>query len=327
MKKVKALVLFSGGLDSVITIKLLQEQGIEITAMYIDNGFHKGAKIDYLSELAKKLDVTLSIGDFQKEFFHMWKNPSYGYGKEVNPCVNCHALMVNLTEKGRENGGFDFIATGDVLEQRGNSQSSVQLKKVIKLIDNPKKVLRPLSALKLEETQMELDGIVDRTKFLGIIGKSRKVQYELLEKFGLTPKEVETPAGGCILTESSMTEKVNGANWYQLGIEEFNLFKFGRHIELPFGRRLILSRNEKEENKLCGYNGKHFRRVIVTNQSKSPIGFVQLSKDEVEYKDVSQHSKKLYKTIINETINHMKKYTKFGDNTNFQIKIDDSLVV
>ena len=272
----KGLVLFSGGLDSVIVVKLLQEQGIEVDGVYIQNGFRNNEPIEYLYNISKKLKIKLTILNKESEFFDMWKNPKYGYGKAVNPCVNCHALMVNTITDSVMFKEYDFIATGDVLEQRGNSQSSVQLKKVIKLIDKPELVLRPLSALRLKETQMELSGMVNREKLLGIVGKSRKIQYELLEKYGLSQDEVEKPGGGCLMADANMKIKVDRIDIQSLDIRDFQLMKIGRHLNIN-DKHLVLSRNAKEETLLNTYIGDNYTKVKC-GLKKAPIGFIENKK-------------------------------------------------
>ena len=323
MKKSKAIVLFSGGLDSVIVIKLLQEQNIDVIAFYVENGFHKGSKDKYLKDLAKKLDVKLVISDNRGEFFEMWKKPKYGYGKAMNPCVNCHALMTNIALKYMKEIDADFIASGEVLEQRGFSQTTFQMKKVIKLIDNPEKILRPLSAKSHPKTQMEKDGLVDRNLLLNIKGKSRKIQYKLLEKYGLNKEDVENPAGGCILAEPNIKNKVKGLNINNLKLEDFEIFKYGRQC-LVNNKKLILSRNFSEMKQLKKYNiDKGTFVKITTNEIKSPMGLLDLSSDKIN--DFINNNKKDKEIIdlLNAVKDKIKTFVKFqGYEENFKIKIE-----
>ena len=304
--KTKALVLFSGGLDSVITVKLLQEQNIDVTALFIQNGFRIKDTSDYLIDLANKLNVELIFANQEKEFFNMWKNPLYGYGKAVNPCINCHALMANIAEQYRVKYNYDFIATGDVLEQRGFSQTSTQLKKVISIIENPNKILRPLSALRLKETEMEKNGLVDRSKLLGIIGKSRKIQYNLLKEYGLKKDEVENPAGGCLMAEHIFKKRVENII-PDLDFNDFHLMKYGRHINLN-GYKVILSRNIKEHKEMLKYNGSNYI-MIQTNNRKSPIAFID--------KQYIQNNNSL-----NDLLDILKKYSKIESEQNFNFNIE-----
>lgn len=272
MKNIKVLVLFSGGLDSVITVKLLQEQGIHVTALFIQNGFRVADNTIYLKTLSKKLNVELVIIDKQSDFFTMLKNPIYGYGSAINPCVDCHALIANIAEQYRIKYDYDFIATGDVLGQRGFSQTSIQLKKVISIIDNPDKILRPLSAKKMKKTKMEITGLVDRDQLLSIIGKSRRVQYKLLNYYGLKIEDVESPAGGCLLAEQNFKNNIEHLI-SKMNLNDFHLMKYGRHLTVN-GFKLILSRNVTEHKAMIKYNGTNFI-FIKTNNIKSPIAYIE----------------------------------------------------
>ena len=318
----KAIVLFSGGLDSVIVIKLLQEQNIDVTALYIENGFHKGNKDKYLKDLAKKLDVKLVIKDSKNIFFEMWKNPTYGYGKAMNPCVNCHALMTNIALEYMNEINADFVASGEVLEQRGFSQTTHQIKKVIKLINNPEKILRPLSAKSLRTTQMEKDGLVDRELLLDIKGKSRRIQYDLLSKYGLSKDEVEVPAGGCILAEPGIKKKVEGLDIKKLKLEDFEIFKYGRQC-LVDDTKLVLSRNKYEMGMLMKYNlSKGSFVKITTNERKAPIGLLDLSSSELNiFINDLKKDKKIIE-LLDSVKEKIKSFVKFeGYEENFQIKI------
>jgi len=323
MSKSKAIVLFSGGLDSVIVVKLLQEQNIDVTTLYIENGFHKGNKDKYLKDLAKKLNVKLIIKDSKKEFFEMWKNPKFGYGKAMNPCVNCHALMTNIALEVMNEINADFVASGEVLDQRGFSQTPTQLKKVINLINNPDKILRPLSAKSLPETQMEKDGLIDRKLLLNIKGKSRKIQYELLSKYKLSKEEVEVPAGGCILAERGIKKKVKGLDIKKLKLEDFEIFKYGRQC-LVNETKLVLSRNKYEMIHLNKYNVDKGTFVkITTNEIKSPMGLLNLSSEKLSYFIENNLNDKEIKQLLDLVKEKIKSFVKFKNyEENFKIKIE-----
>jgi len=324
----KAVVLFSGGLDSVIVIKLLQEQNIDVTALYIENGFHKGNKDKYLKDLASKLNVKLVIKDSRSEFFDMWKEPKYGYGKAMNPCVNCHALMTNIALNFMDEINADFVASGEVLEQRGFSQTTHQMKKVIKLIERPEKILRPLSAKSMKATQMEKDNLVDRELLLNIKGKSRKIQYELLSKYGLKKDEVEVPAGGCILAEPGIKKKVEGLDIEKLKLEDFEVFKYGRQC-LVDGVKFVLSRDRYEMKQLNKYNVDKGSFVkVTTNEIKSPMGLLDLTSEELN--DFITNFKKDERIIklLDNVKEKIKGFVKFENlDTYFKIKIESNFNV
>jgi tRNA-specific 2-thiouridylase len=270
MKK-KVVLLFSGGLDSVIAALILKEQ-VDVVALFIENGFRKESseKYEYLTKITDRIGIPLIIKHEERNFFEMWKNPKFGYGKGMNPCVNCHANMLNVALDYMKGVGFDFIATGEVAEQRGFSQTFNQQKKVDSLVSDTKLILRPLSAKKWEETEMEKLGWVDREKLLSIVGKSRKIQYEILEKYGIKKEEVEVPAGGCMMAEKNMKKKMKGINIEELSFEDFQLMKTGRHLDI-LKKRLVLTRNKEEMLLLDGLVSN--AKIIKTNQLKSPVGY------------------------------------------------------
>jgi hypothetical protein len=221
--------------------------------------------------------------------------------------------MANIAEDYRVANHYDFIATGDVLEQRGFSQSQVQLRKVIKLIDNPEKILRPLSAKMLDITKMEQEGLVNREDLLAIHGKSRKQQYELLEKYGLKSSDVESPAGGCLLAEQSMKNKLMNINTDDIAFADFSLFKVGRHVHLQsIGRRLIMSRNKEEMDSMLKYKGDNYT-LVKTNKLKSPIAFIELHNDDIDFYNVSALAKKRFNFVMSEVYDEIKSRTTFID--------------
>ncbi len=227
-----ALVVFSGGLDSILAVKVLQEQGIQVTGLSFGSYFFDSKEAE---KTAKQLGIELITKDISEQQLETVKNPQYGHGSALNPCIDCHGLMFRvageLVEFKDENGRkFDIIATGEVLGQRPFSQNSEALKKVERLagID----ILRPLSAKLLPITTYEEQGLVDREKLLDISGKSRKRQLELVKKYGV--KYFPSPAGGCRLTENEFGIKVkklldNDGRDRKLDKIDFELLRIGRH--------------------------------------------------------------------------------------------------
>jgi len=211
-KKTKALVLFSGGLDSILAVKVLQEQKIDVTAMCFRSYFFNENKAQ---KAAKEIGVRLIIKDFSKKHLVMVKNPKYGYGKNMNPCIDCHLMMINTAGKSiRKNfwhrfnykKKYDFVATGEVLWQRPMSQNINMLELIEKQSCVKGYVLRPLSAKLLAETIVEKKGLVDRKKLLDISGRSRKRQLKLVEKYKI--KNFENAGGGCLLTDYSFGNRL-----------------------------------------------------------------------------------------------------------------------
>ncbi len=243
----KALVVFSGGLDSILAVKVLEEQGIEVTGLSFESYFFDTKESQ---KTAEQLGIKLIIKDISEKQLDTVKNPQYGHGSALNPCIDCHGLMfrvagelAGLIGEGKE---FDFIATGEVLGQRPFSQNSEALKKVEKLAGV--EILRPLSAKLLPKTIYEEKELVDRDKLLDIFGKSRKRQLELVKKYGV--EYFPSPAGGCRLTENEFGAKVkqlleNDGQDRELDKVYFELLRIGRHYWLNGEQQAM---NSKQQN-------------------------------------------------------------------------------
>lgn len=277
----KALVLFSGGLDSILAVRTLQEQGIKVVGLTFKSYFFGAEQAE---KSAKGLKIPLKIVDFSERHLKIVKNPRYGYGKGLNPCIDCHALMLkeakkimNPAESPDGDGGarkkrFDFVATGEVLGERPMSQNKQALALVEKESSLKGYLLRPLSARLLEETIPEKKEWVDRKKLFAISGRSRKKQMELAKKWKI--KAYPTPAGGCLLTDLEFSKRLRELfKKYPKGCKnDIELLKAGRHFccvlrpssaVADFGRRrpkpkgegggwvkIVVGRNHQENVKL-----------------------------------------------------------------------------
>ena len=175
-KKVKALGLMSGGLDSILACLLLREQGIEVSGVCFETPFFGAAKA---RKAAEQYDIPLIVKNIFAEYMPMLTHPNVGYGRNMNPCMDCHSLMFKLAGQVMEAEGFDFLFSGEVLGQRPMSQTKTSLQYVLKHSNYADKILRPLSALRLAETEMERTGLVDRTRLGDMQGRSRKPQQEI----------------------------------------------------------------------------------------------------------------------------------------------------
>ncbi len=250
MKKVKALGLFSGGLDSLLASLLLKEQGIKVFWInFVSPFFNNYEKCKKFSKIFK---IPLKKVDLTKKFLKMIINPKYGYGSAMNPCMDCHILMLKEAKKYAKKIKADFIFTGEVLGERPFTQNKKQLEIIEKEAGLERKVLRPLSAKLLPITEAEEKGLVDREKLYAIKGRRRKMQIELAKNFGL--KEYPTPGGGCILTQKEFASKLSDLITFNKKItkEDIELLKIGRHFR--FGEnKIIVGRNEKE-NKILEKN-------------------------------------------------------------------------
>ena len=224
-KKTKALVLMSGGLDSMLAARVLMEQGIEVTGVVFVSNFFGAAKA---RKAAGQLGINLKEVEFKKEHLKMVKNPKHGYGKNMNPCIDCHALMLKIAKSIMEKEGYDFVATGEILGQRPMSQNKEALKTVAKESCLGDLLVRPLSAKLLEESRPEREGKLIRGRLFDIKGRSRDKQKELVERFGI--KEYASPGGGCLLTDQEFSQRLIKLfdYWPDCSGDDIELLKNGR---------------------------------------------------------------------------------------------------
>jgi len=278
----KALALFSGGLDSSLAIKLTQAQGIEVEAVYFDIGFGLGQdKFATLEQRAKELGCKLTILDIRKQFIDkILFAPKCGYGRNLNPCIDCHANMIRHALKYLKKAKAKFIITGEVLGERPMSQRLDSIKKVDELSGSSGLVLRPLSAKLLPETIPEQKGWADRDRLLDIKGRSRERQLQLVEIFKL--ENYATPGGGCLLTDEAVSKRIrNFVKDKKLEISDLAIVKVGRHLRLPGGAKLVIARNEAECHVLEAYKPKAFTKLIPKDfTGPSALLFAKASKED-----------------------------------------------
>lgn len=238
----RAILLFSGGLDSALAGLVLQEAGVEIIPLTFKSPFFG---YENALKLAKQLNWPLVVADITEEQLRIVEKPKYGYGKNMNPCIDCHAQMAKIACGLLKRYNADFVATGEVLNERPKSQNRGALQIVAKESGCGGLLLRPLSAKLLPPTEPELKGLVDRSRLLDISGRSRKRQFELAEKYGL--KDYPTPAGGCLLTDPVFSAKLRKILKWRgfLNPADIDLVRFGRNF-FESGFWIVISRNEME---------------------------------------------------------------------------------
>ncbi|MCG6916124.1 MAG: tRNA 4-thiouridine(8) synthase ThiI [Deltaproteobacteria bacterium] len=245
--KVRALGLMSGGLDSMLAVKVLLDQSIEVAGITFQTPFFgpEGAQ-----KAADQLGISLRVVDIGAIHLEMLKNPQYGYGSQMNPCIDCHSLMLRTAGRIMDKEGFDLLSTGEVLGQRPMSQRKDALRAVEKLSGYGGYILRPLSARLLPETIPEREGKVDRRRLLDIHGRSRKRQMALASHYSI--QEYPSPGGGCILTKAGFADRLRDllATQENVGLHEVELLKWGRHLRLPGGKRLVVGRVHRDNLKL-----------------------------------------------------------------------------
>ncbi|WP_125153330.1 tRNA 4-thiouridine(8) synthase ThiI [Clostridium rectalis] len=243
----KALAMVSGGLDSILAAKLVKDQGIDVIAICFKSYFFDESNA---LRMTRQIDIPLHVVDFSEKHFEMLKNPKHGYGKNMNPCIDCHAMMLNYTGKLLDELNADFIVTGEVLNQRPMSQTKTSLDIVKNESGYSDKILRPLCAKNLPQTEMELNGLIDREKLLDISGRSRKVQMELAKKWDI--KDYPSPAGGCKLTEPNYSIRLKDLLNHSQNVEarELELLKYGRHFRVSQGAKIISTRTFDESQQI-----------------------------------------------------------------------------
>jgi tRNA U34 2-thiouridine synthase MnmA/TrmU len=283
--KVKALALLSGGLDSILALKLILVQSIDRDIEVVAVNFvlpFISEKENYAREVAERFGIRLITIEAGEEYIKMIRNPKHGYGSGMNPCIDCRIFMLREAKKIANEIGANFIFTGEVLGERPMSQNRKALELVEKETGLENLVLRPLSAKLLPETIPEKEGWVDRSKFLSIKGRSRKTQIALAKKFGI--EDYPSPAGGCLLTNKEFAAKIRDLFEHKkmVSMKDVRLLKIGRHFR--FGeRKIIVGRNEEEnEHLLVLKNPEDY--IFEVPDCGSPITILEGSKEKKKKK-------------------------------------------
>ncbi len=247
----KAIALFSGGLDSTLAIKMIIDQGIEVLALNINTGFGStGDRYDHMKDMCEQVGAELKIIDIQNEFLQeVLFDPKHGYGKNFNPCIDCHAKMFAVAKRIMEDEGASFLISGEVMGQRPMSQNKDALQTVLNESNCDGILLRPMSAKMLAPTLPELEGWVDREKLEGITGRSRDRQMQLVKEIGL--ENFESPGGGCLLTDENFGKKMfDFIKYDKFEVRDIPVMKSGRHFRLTDGAKLVIGRNQEENQHL-----------------------------------------------------------------------------
>jgi tRNA-specific 2-thiouridylase len=282
----KALALVSGGLDSMLAVRVIQEQGIHVEGVNFYTGFcveghtHALRRKDQEKQkrnnalwVAERLGIRLHIEDISEEYKDIVLKPKYGYGAHLNPCLDCKvfmvgkaSLMLNRVRQLASDRGFDFIITGEVTGQRPKSQRKFTLPLIARESGADDRLLRPLCARLLEPTLPEREGWVDRDKLFGFHGRSRAPQIALAKQYGF--EDYAQPAGGCcFLTDEYYSSKLNDL-WQSRGkrdyeLDDILLLKVGRHLRPAPHYKLIIGREEGENNFMEGYRKRfHTLRIL-----------------------------------------------------------------
>jgi len=254
-KKTKALVLLSGGLDSMLAAKLIMEQNIQVEAVHFLNPFSTDDE-EHVNDFCREIGIKVHRVYLEEDFLKVVINPRYGYGSQMNPCIDCRILLLKKAKKLAEDIGADFLVTGEVLDERPFSQRRRIMLLIEKEAGLEGKILRPLSAKLLPKSEPEKRGLVDREKLLGIRGRRRLAQIELAKKLAIA--RYPNPSGGCLLTDPRFAERLREHLKHEkrLSLQDVELLKIGRHFRIGEAK-IIVGRNKKENEKLTSIAKKN----------------------------------------------------------------------
>jgi tRNA-uridine 2-sulfurtransferase len=254
VSKGKAFSLLSGGLDSLLATRLIMDQGIEVEGLHFITPFFgyekKGREVDFIAKCRDFYGIHARVIDVSEEYFSIVRNPRHGYGKNFNPCIDCKIFLFAKAKCILREEKADFLITGEVLGQRPMSQRRDTLRVVERDSGTDDILLRPLSAKNLKATLPERTGLVDREKLLNLSGRSRKPQIKLADDMGF--QGYPAPAGGCLLTDPILADRIRKffSQNPHIGVEDILLLLVGRHFQLSENLRLVIGREEKENQKL-----------------------------------------------------------------------------
>ena len=323
MEKIKAIALFSGGLDSVLAAKLVKDLGIEVIGIKFASPFLQGK--DNSKELAEKIGIKFRKAELGLDYLKMIIKPKHGRGRNMNPCIDCRIFLLRKAKGLMQKVGAKFIITGEVLGQRPMSQFYKNLMLIEKKSGLVNKILRPLSAHHLPETIPEKKGWVSREKLLGIKGRGRKKQLELAGKWRISG--FSSPAGGCLLTEKDFSEKFKELLEIKKKIDwrDVALLKLGRHFR--FGKnKIIIGRNEKENKELLRkkLEGDY---IFEAQGCGSPITILQTTTSLVKSKEMIRKAAELTAKYSDCKGKVLVKYNNYRKSWTFEVRKNEEEII
>jgi len=270
----KAVALYSGGLDSILAIKVILQQDIEVIGVKFETPFIENKTDTYIEQ---SLNIAFVRQDISRDFKKILLNPKHGYGKNVNPCIDCRILMFRKAGEIMEREKASFIISGEVLGQRPMTQNKKSLLMISEESGYGQWIVRPLSALLLPETKPEKLNIINRLQLLDIQGRSRKRQIDLAKNWGI--KTYLAPAGGCKLTEPGFARRMNDLLLKKnFNKNDIDLLKVGRHFVLHEYAKLVVGRNEKENQKIFSLvQPKDY--LLNSQKFKGPLALLRIYND------------------------------------------------
>ncbi len=290
----KALVLYSGGLDSRLVVKILQKQNFQITALHFSLPFGcTGCNLK--KDLGDLKNFKLKILDVHKdplltEYIQILKDPQHGTGAGINPCKDCKIFMLKKAKEYANKKGIKIIATGEVLGQRPMSQVGSAIKTIDEQVGF--EILRPLSAKKLKTTKAEASGLIDKESLYGIVGRGRKEQMKLAKEFKI---EFPSPGGGCLLCEKAPAKRLNYLIKNSLITEQtLPLTTIGRHFYIN-NTWFVVARDAKESQIIST-----FETHIPDNIGKPAVYFQQIPNPKSQIPSEALALQSAYSTGDNE---------------------------
>lgn len=271
-RKPKALVLLSGGLDSLLATKIILDQNVDVEAVHFATPFCR-CNSNSISRFSKEFGIKVHVIFLGQEFLDIIVNPRYGYGSQMNPCVDCRILMFKKAKKLAKEIGADFFVTGEVLDERPFSQRLKTMQLIEEEAGLKGKILRPLSAKLLPLTEAEKKGWVSRERLFAIRGRRRTQQIELAAKYGI--KNYPNPSGGCLLTDPAFARRLRDYLKHEgkLTIKDAILLMIGRHFRIN-GVKVIVGRNKNENERLLGIAEQYKIPYLTVKDYKGPITLI-----------------------------------------------------
>lgn len=268
MSKRRAIALFSGGLDSILSVKYMQSLGYDVIPIFFKTPYLPDEKAKHYA-LVNGIDLV--IHDISERHLNMLKNPRYGFGKNINPCIDCHAIMFTIAGELLQEYHADFLISGEVLGQRPMSQRKDAIAAVSKISGYKELLIRPLCQQLLPDTKPIQEGWVDREQMLAFHGRGRSAQKLLALQLGV--REYPQPGGGCLLTDANYSVRLKDllshdeANPYNI-----ELLKYGRHFRLNPETKLIVGRDEADNDAMERvYQGG---MLLQTEEYMGPLGLL-----------------------------------------------------
>jgi hypothetical protein len=260
LSAIRAIGLLSGGLDSALAARLMLDQGVDVIGLHLRSP--TACRSD-VTEVAADLGIRLEVRDKGAAYLEVLRHPRWGYGRNMNPCLDCRSFMFELARPLMEEHGARFVFTGEVMGQRPMSQMRSALELIERRSTLEGFIVRPLSAKLLPETEPEKRGWIDRARMLGIAGRGRTAQLDLAQRLGL--KHYQSPGGGCLLTDAIYSEKLRDLFAHtpepETSMEDLELLRLGRHFRVSAGLKVVIGRDAGENARLAAFESDTRWRV------------------------------------------------------------------